>query len=76
MTDWYIMATRQPDGRFVLGVESCTFNDFGTEYNSLANRVGGANIRVFKEVHVRPVVNYVLTDEESFMKEPKDKEAI
>lgn len=66
---WYTMAVRRQDDEFVLEPSSHTQKDMPHEYERLANRVGGDNIRIFEEVHARPTASYVLTMDEPFMKE-------
>ena len=66
---WYIMATRRQDDKFVLENGSHNQDDFKREYESLANRIGGNNIRIFEEVHARPTARCVFTDDEPFMQE-------
>lgn len=69
MDKWYVMATRRKDDEFVLEAKSYNQDDFKREYESLANRIGGNNIRIFQEVHARPTASYVFTDDEPFMQE-------
>ena len=58
---WYIMAIRRGD-EFVLDTRAYNQYEFPREYESVANRIGSENIRVFTEVHARTNVSCILPE--------------